>query len=282
MAKYQYSVVRCVPEPSTGEFINIGAIAGSWEEGDWAARQIGNWQRALRLCSSAQLGVVSKFIADATDQIEAAEAFLYPLDQHWLESLRVGRRNIIQLSEPQLAFGDSADQVLDYVFSNQLIEPAKTTRKFIDKNRLLTRIKNQVRQAIPNEKVAERPFLTVGGHITTQLDIAFGADRAVQLTQAFSFQKGTVDEVATDVKAWGYVLEKVRNGAPSRLMSRSGLLSLGVDVDLGVVIAEPTTPQQTEIFEEASEVFKLLEAHVYTQDEAEGLVADVAELLSAA
>jgi hypothetical protein len=282
MGKYEYSLVRCVPEPSTGEFINIGAIAGSWEEGDWSARQIGNWQRALKLCSSTQIGVVSRFIADATDQITTAEDSLYALDQHWLNSLCADRRNIVQLSEPQLAFGESADQVLDFVFANQLIDPARTTREFIDKNRLLARLKKQVRHSISDDNFVERPFLTVGGHITTQLDIAFGADHAVQLTQAWSFQKGTVEDVATDVKAWGYVLEKVRNGALSRLVGRSRALSLPDNVAVGVVIAEPTTPQQQEVYEEAAEVFTLLKAHVYSQDESEGLVSDVARLLDAA
>jgi hypothetical protein len=147
---------------------------------------------------------------------------------------------------------------------------------------LLARIKNQVRQSIPDDKVVERPFLTVGGHITTQLDIAFGADQAVQLTQAWSFQKGTVDEVATDVKAWGYVLEKVRNGAVSRLVGRSRALPLPDNVEVGVVIAAPTTPQQQEVYDEAAEVFTLLKAHIYSQDESEGLVSDVARLLDAA
>jgi Protein of unknown function (DUF3037) len=46
MGLYQYSVVRCVPEPRTGEFINVGAIAGSAEDGNWDARLITSFRRA--------------------------------------------------------------------------------------------------------------------------------------------------------------------------------------------------------------------------------------------
>jgi hypothetical protein len=239
-------------------------------------------QRALKLCSSTQLGVVSQFIADAEDEIARAEDSLYPLDQNWLDTLGVDRRNIIQLSEPQLAVGDSADQVLDFVFANQLVDPTKTTRNFIDKNRLLSRIRDHVRQAIPDDRVlVEHPFLTVGGHITTQLDMVFGLDRAVQITQAWSFQRGTVDDVAKEVKAWGYVLERLRNGEKTSLTGNRQL-PLADKVPIGVLIAEPTTPQQQDVFDEATEVFQSLDATVYGQDDAARLVSNVSQLLGEA
>jgi hypothetical protein len=44
--RYVYSVVRYVPNPASGEFVNIGVIAGSDETGDWSLRQAGNQRRA--------------------------------------------------------------------------------------------------------------------------------------------------------------------------------------------------------------------------------------------
>ena len=39
MGRYVYSLVRCVPDPRTGEFVNVGAIAGDPFTGDWSVRQ---------------------------------------------------------------------------------------------------------------------------------------------------------------------------------------------------------------------------------------------------
>ena len=87
MGRYRYSVVRCVPEPRTGEFVNIGAIAGSFEEGDWSARTIGNYTRALKLCSADQIAAVTEFIAEALERFEDADNSLFPLADEWLDQV---------------------------------------------------------------------------------------------------------------------------------------------------------------------------------------------------
>jgi hypothetical protein len=282
MGRYRYSLVRCVPEPWTGEFINVGAIAGSSDEGDWAARQIGNFQRAAKLCGAEQLGAVAEFIANATRQISDAEESLFPLADTWLDEIASERRNVVQLSEPRLAVGQSANEVLDRVFARQLIDPAKTSRDFVSKSRLIARVRSELRSHIPAERVVERPVLTVGGHITAQVDYAFGADHAVQLTQAWSFQKETVDDVARDVKAWGYALERLRHGDRSRLEGEARSLYLSENVPIDVIFAVPTTRHQQDVFEEATEVFEALKVTTYNENEAARLVSNVVNLLAAA
>ena len=44
--KYIYSVLRFVPNPASGEFVNIGAIVGSDENGEWELRTVENAKRA--------------------------------------------------------------------------------------------------------------------------------------------------------------------------------------------------------------------------------------------
>src|SRR6478752_7286823 len=105
MGRYRYSLVRCVPEPRTGEFINIGAIAGSYGEGDWSTRQISNLQRAAKLCGNDQLGAVAEFLAEVTRQISDADESLFPLQDSWLDTMAAEWRNVVQLSPPQLAVG---------------------------------------------------------------------------------------------------------------------------------------------------------------------------------
>jgi hypothetical protein len=281
MGRYRYSLVRCVPEPRTGEFINVGAIAGSSDEGDWATRQIENLRRATKLCGDAELGAVLEFIAAATRKIAEAEDSFFPLPDTWLDDMALERRNVVQLSEPQLAVGKSADEVLDRVFARQLIDPARSSLTFVSKSKLLARVRSQLRKQILPTQVLERPTLAVGSHITANVDYAFGTDHAVQLTQAWSFQKETVDDVATDVKAWGYALERLREGGISRLQGAEKSMTLSSEVPIDVIIAVPVTARQQEVFEEAQEVFSALKVTTYSEEQAATLVDCVAELLAA-
>lgn len=282
MSRYRYSLVRCVPQPATGEFINIGAIAGSSDEGDWAVRQIENLRRASRLCAPAQLGAVTEFLTAATAQIADAEDSLFTLADDWLDEFASEMRNVVQLSQPQFAVGKNAQEVLDLVFAHQLIDPEHTARDFTTKLKLLSRFRKELRAAkIPDTHFVERPRLTVGDHVTAQIDFAFGADRAVQLTQAWTFQKDTVDDVARDVKAWGYAVQRLRDGDPCRLDSTNRSLALGDKVAIDVVLAAPITTHQRDVYEEATEIFQELDANVYKDEDTAPLVDHVTKLLAA-
>jgi Protein of unknown function (DUF3037) len=285
MGRYRYSLVRCVPVPATGEFINIGAIAGSSQAGDWAVRQIGNPDRAMRLCSPQQYGAVTEFIADAVLRIRAAEDSLFPLPDDWLDEMVSERRNVVQLSEPQVAVARSAQEVIDLVFANQVIDPAiKAPRNVVLKHQLMSKLREEFRRhSVAAEYIVERSVLTTGGgHITFPIDFAFGANQAVQLTQVWSFQKDSVEEVARDVKAWGYALERLREGDPSRLNApKDKSLSLVGDVPIEVVFSAPITTPQSDVFAEATEVFTKLDATVYSDNEAPIVAEHVAKLLAA-
>lgn len=281
MGRYRYSLVRCVPEPRTGEFVNIGAIAGSYDEGDWSARSIGNYKRALKLCTADQIAVVTEFIAEALEKIEAADSSLYPLRDEWLDGIVSERRNVVQLTAPQLAVAEDADQVLDLVFARQLIDPAKVSRHTISKHRVMTWIRRFMSEAIDDSLIIERPTLTVGDRVTTSIDFAFGRDHAFALTQAWSFQKEGVEDLSKDVKAWAYAIGRLRAGENTRLVGSERSLSLNGDVPIEVVYAPAITPQQQDVWGEAADVFKSLGANLYSDDYGR-LAEDVGELIAAA
>lgn len=285
MGRYQYSVVRCVPEPRTGEFINVGAIAGSAEEGDWDARLIQSFRRAAKLCGTEQLGAASEFIAEVTQKFSEAEESSNPIPDSWLNEVWSEKRNVVQLSEPQVAVGENASEVLDFVFASQVIDQARASRDFVGKSTLVARLNKELRRRPlpPGQIILERPALVVGGHLRAPLDFAFGRDnRPVQITQAWSFQRGTVDEVATEVKAWADALRRAQDGYKARIEGRDTSLFLGKEVPVEVLLAEPRTAHQREVFEEAVEVFDAFGVTRYGEDDAPKLVHHVAELMAAA
>ncbi len=205
---------RTRPGPRTGEFVNVGAIAGSADDDSWGVRQIQNERRAARLCEPRHLAAVHEFLALIADQLNAAEMESQPMPNDWLQSLHNEMRNVVQLSAPQAAVGQSASQVLDVVFDQMLIDPERVARNFVSKATLLASLRRAYKARIEQGLVAEKPEAVVGDHLRTQFDFEIGSPaRAVQISQAWSFQKGSVEQVSTEVKSWGYALARLRDFA---------------------------------------------------------------------
>src|SRR4051812_36247731 len=97
--RYLYALVRCVPNPRTGEFINFGAIAGRPETGDWSIRQVSNESRVRRLAGAEELQAVHGFLARVgldldQQQLLWEEQAGEPLDAAWLDRLYHDHRNV--------------------------------------------------------------------------------------------------------------------------------------------------------------------------------------------
>ena len=68
--RYVYSVVRYVPNPASGEFVNVGAIAGNDETGDWSLRTAGSRRRARLFGPLESLNAVDAFMNDIGSRID--------------------------------------------------------------------------------------------------------------------------------------------------------------------------------------------------------------------
>ncbi len=115
---FQFSLIRFVPDPARGEFVNIGAVAGSDEAGEWGLRLVSDLRRAQAL---DERGVLSDAVAYATD-LAGAE----PISSAVLQRRSVEMQNVVQLSAPAPVAGCSVEAVLNLVF-DQLVAPQPTT-----------------------------------------------------------------------------------------------------------------------------------------------------------
>ena len=66
---YKFSLIRFVPDPARGEFVNIGAIAGDEESEDWDVRWISNYTRARALDSAGLLSAAKAFTAKLDERV---------------------------------------------------------------------------------------------------------------------------------------------------------------------------------------------------------------------
>src|SRR5918994_1994334 len=81
--RYLYSVIRFVPDPIRGEFVNVGILAGSDESSEWELRTVENLRRARSLDEKGLLGLVWSFVDDlgrkADRYAEAVQKSLFDL-----------------------------------------------------------------------------------------------------------------------------------------------------------------------------------------------------------
>lgn len=286
MDRYVYALVRCVPNPRTGEFINMAAIAGRPEAGDWSVRQVSNESRVRKLAGAEELQAVHGFLTRVGMEIDKQQLLFEeesgePLGEAWLQQLYHDHRNVVQLSAPAPIVADNAEQALNIVFNRQIIDPVSQSRDFVTKRSVLTELRNAyLRAEIDNALIHPRVEVYAGGHVHTPVDFAIANGTTVQLTQGWSFQRGSVDEVSTQVKAWGYALRLLRDGEDARVVgSDERLTTVSRDVDIQVVVASPRTREQGAVFEEAQQVFTELGVSVHELDDVDAVGARAASLL---
>ena len=69
--RYLYSVVRFVPDPARGEYVNVAAILGSEETGEWDVRQVENLRRAGYNAGFTPLATaVRRYVAEFLDRAD--------------------------------------------------------------------------------------------------------------------------------------------------------------------------------------------------------------------
>lgn len=285
--RYMYSLVRCVPDPRTGEFINIGAIAGDADTGDWAVRQVSSERRAIKLAGPGVLEAVHGFLARAQEAIEMQEVLLDEdadrdyLGSDWLDGLHRDHRNTVQLAPPTPMLAETAEDALDLIFERMIIDPVSQPRGYVTKKAVLAdlRVVYQSAGLAPNA-VRPRAEVFVGANVHSGVDFAVANGVAVQLTQAWSFQRAGIEEVSTQVKAWAYALARVRAGEEARVVAGDQTSAIRADVDLQVVVARPRSKDQEQVFREATQVFDDLGATVSDSGQANRVGQRAAELLS--
>jgi Protein of unknown function (DUF3037) len=288
VSRYLYALVRCVPDPQTGEFVNVAAIAGDPTTGDWSLRQVSNESRVRKVAGAAQLDAVHRFLTEIGLRIDEMRAQMEEnsavtlLDDNWLQALYHDHRNVVQLSAPTPLVADDAEQALDVIFGRQVIDPLLQTReKIVTKWRVISDVREAYRRAHVDDRLVQpKPELFVGEHVHTPLDFAIVAGQAVQLTQGWSFMRSQVDEVSTQVKAWAYAIQLLRGKEEARLVSaREQVSGIAHDVDLEVVVAPPKTTEQIRAYDEAQQVFSRLGAYVRDLDRVDDVGRQAAELV---
>jgi hypothetical protein len=257
--RFVYSVIRFVPDPARGEFVNIGAIAGSDAAGEWDVRTLSNKKRARYIDDHAILGRVVGIVEDIGRRLDRASQGSEPLleteeqpSEGWLTRLAAEYNNTLQFSRPLPIVAESTEEVLDFAFSELLLEPTSTRLGYKSKNVAFHRARAAYTDGgvRPDVELIERaPVETI--HYHDRFDFLVANGSAVQLAQAWSFQLPDQEELIRDLKAWAWTVRDIRIEGGSVLTTRRRI-EVPKDVDVAAIYIASSPGASTEAFKVAN------------------------------
>lgn len=277
---YKFSLIRFVPDPARGEFVNIGAIATDRDEEDWAVRWISNYTRAKVLDSEGYLAAAKAFTATLDERVSDSERLVPDAEApslRWLRGLAVDMNNVIQLSDPAPVVADSAEAALDLVFERLVVDPARTTYRFRKKHQAQAATRRAYRAHHVPEAAVDRQTHVVSRAYDFQFDFAVRNGRAVQIVQCWSFELPNQAELTEQVKAWAWMVHELReNGGHMRAGAN---VDVPADVDVAAVYIPPADGASP-AFAEAQDAFGELGVTAASYEDADTVGAQAARLLA--
>ncbi len=282
MKPHEYSMIRCYPTPSTGECLNLGALVGNTDSGEWAVRLLKDQGRVARFVGagalSACLAVVAELneaLADNEDALEnGADS---TLNSDWLNNLVADHNNLIRFSAPSSVMAETLEEAVERVFQFRIKEPRRRepAEGWLTRNTLKAAQREALSLVSPT-LVHEGAELFVGASVSSKLDFAIGNGSGLLLTHGWSFLVGGVEEVGTQVKAWAYAIERLRNREMAQLMWTDGATAtVPHDIQLAVLVSNAQTLEQRTAREESLQVLSEIHAEVIPYGD-EQIIAEMA------
>lgn len=285
--RFVYSIVRFVPDPARGEFVNVGAIVGSEESSEWQYRQVENPARARALDERQTLDAAWSFLDRVGRQIDdferAGETLFNPpveLSEAWMERMYLDHRNLVQLSRPSPMVAANADEAMDRIFDDLVVDPERRRHPFQKKHAALAAVRAAYRaHSVEKAKNLRERVSLATDHHRERFDFAVTNGKVVQLTHTWSFQVPDQDQLAEQVKAWGWTVRDVRRGGGEVAISSGEKWDVGADVDIEVVYVPPLDEQRAPALRDALTVFREVNVRSHAIDGADSVGLRAHELL---
>ena len=285
MPKYQYSIIRFVPSPTRGEFVNLGVIVGNDATDEWTMEVVGKKSRAAKLDDAGILPLVSTELERLQlrfpgDDEEVPYGNGPEINEAWLADIASQSRNVVQYTSPHPILAADASTALEKLWNLFIVDHVRQKRESLSKHQIRTRYLRSLQQFdLTSDHFKAKAKLSTG-HSTTSIDVAVYNGVAKRLTQCWSFQVKDTESVLNEVKAWGWTMRDLRrSGGEIRTSTRK--IAVPKDVELSVVYAPMNDEKTDEFTEEAIDVFSDSEvlATAIQLDDLEAHAKGAAELL---
>lgn len=280
---FQFSLIRFVPDPARGEFVNIGAVAGSDDAREWELRLVSNLSRAKALDDRGVLSKAFAYAAGLEDHIAALDLLPEtggpePISFAMLRRQAAEMQNVVQFSPPTPVAADSAEAALELVFDQLVLDAARKSFPFEKKHRAQGAARQAYRaHGVPAAAVRERAPVRSGVFDGT-FDFAVHNGRTIQLVQCWSFQLPNQADLAEQVKAWSWLVHEVRKEG-GELTTGDGAIEVPSELEIYAIAIPPVPGTESPAYEEAKAAFA--ENHVIelAPDEADRVGEQAADAL---
>lgn len=257
MPKYLYSVVRFVPSPVRGEFVNVGLIVGSDQTREWQMDVVRSMARASRLDDEKVLSLLATDLSQLESTIEnytKPEMFgrAPELSEDWLRELSRDSRNQLQFSNPNPVVAESIDHAFGKLWKRLIVESPPIKRNSISK----AFVTGMYVEALTNQNLDRAHFKrhvkleTSKTHMN--IDVAVHNGVVKDITQCWSLQVKAVEPLLNDIRAWGWSIKTLREHG-GVILAKKGEIEVPSDVRVGVVYA---ATNDSKLMDEAFDVFR--------------------------
>lgn len=237
-----YSVVQYVPDMIRNERINIGVIA--WSGRDKTEIFLQNWSRVRHMGGRAEA------IKDSCEELKRMDV------DHVLLALKRWE-NGIQLTEPSASLLDVHTLLLDaanrYLVDSEITERAYTTKVELVRH-ARTAIKGSLSRLVNRaaaQLIESEPREIEGRLAVHAFDIAATNGEPIFAANAISFEVPRQKSLRQQVDASAWAIEDTRKRVES--------------IPLAVIASRPL-PENSQLYQEASEVFRQLGAEVIAEE----------------
>ncbi len=280
MNKYHYSVIRFVPSPARGEFVNLGLIVGSDDTGEWVIDVAKSRARATKLDDHNVFPLVAANLQQLQSSIESysdTEVFAPEIDPSidWLFELARDSQSLLQFSVPSIILAPSAESALERLGTLLVVDPIRTGRSQITKQSVVSQLWSALqRKNLGRDNLKKHATLDTSKTRTT-VDVVAHNGVVQDITQCWSLQVKDTDKIMDDIKSWAWTMKTLRDHGGA-IHAEKATLIVPTDVRLGVVYA----PSEREsVTDEALEVFTGVGAEHHTVEQVEEYAEAVAAML---
>lgn len=279
MNRYIFSVVRFVPDPARGEFVNVGAVVGSEETNEWEVRQVSDVSRAKKIDEIGVLPAVTSVVesiqGDIDSFVEAFESVSSPgadVSERWLEDLVASHSRVVQFSPVSTVSAESIEHALQLVFDELVTDRDSSRAHYVSR----ATAKGRLKRAYLGEHLRrghdlfENARLISSSYFET-VDFVVANGKALQIAQTWSFSVKDPESVSHEVFSWAWTIRHALENGLLRVGDRE--LPFTGDIDLEAIFVPPLGESGEPALRAALSVFEEIEAKATPMDR----VPEVAE-----
>ena len=184
------------------------------------------------------------------------------ITEQLIDDLSTRRRGVVHLSQPRPVLADTAEDALDLLTPELLVEPTPRVFRRLTKQRVVADVRwSYLTAGLDEAALQQRPALRVGRdkQFHFHSDFAVVTDHVMQLCSAWSFQIVDVEDVSRNIQAWGWNVRELRDYGG---VLDDGHTRVPNDVDLQVIVALDPSPEGQQALADAESVFAEVHASV--------------------